>query len=40
MVEGYDPLEEQLRIAQTHEGNANWEMAYRNFHDVATKALA
>lgn len=40
MVEGYDPLQEQLRIAQQHEQQSNWEPAYKNFHEVARKALA
>ena len=40
MVEAHDPLEEQLRIAQQHEQQSNWEPAYKNFHEVARKALA
>ena len=39
MVEGYDPLQEQMRIASQYEMNSKWELAYRNFHDVAKKAL-
>ena len=39
MVEGYDPLQEQMRIANQYEMNSKWELAYRNFHDVAKKAL-
>lgn len=39
MVEGYDPLQEQMRIAGQYEMNSKWELAYRNFHDVAKKAL-
>ena len=39
MVEGYDPLQEQMRIAATHESNSKWEQAYRNYHDVAKKCL-
>ena len=40
MVEANDPLQEQLRIAQQHEQNSNWQNAYKNFHEVARKALA
>ena len=39
MVEGYDPLQEQMRMASQYEMNSKWELAYRNFHDVAKKAL-
>ena len=40
MVEGHDPLQEQLNIAQQYETSGNFEYAYKNFHDVASKALA
>ena len=39
MVEGYDPLQEQMRMANNYEMNSKWELAYRNYHDVAKKAL-
>ena len=39
MVDSYDPLQEQLQIARTHEQNNKWEEAYRNYHDLARKAL-
>ena len=28
-----------MRIAQAHEANSKYELAYRNYHDVAKKAL-
>ena len=39
MVESYDPLKEQLELAKQLEAKDQWEPAYKNFHDVASKAL-
>ena len=35
----YDPLADQLALAEQLEQKDKWEPAYKNYHDVATKAL-
>ena len=41
MVEaGNDPLQEQLRLAQQFEQNNNWELAYRNYHELAKRCMS
>jgi hypothetical protein len=39
MVESYDPLMEQYNLAKRLENEDSWESAYKNYHEVAQKAL-
>ena len=36
---GYDPLDDQFALAEQLEKKEQWEPAYKNYHDVASKAL-
>jgi hypothetical protein len=39
MVESYDPLTDQYNLAKKLENEDSWESSYKNFHEVAQKAL-
>ena len=39
MVESYDPLMEQYNLAKRLENEDSWESAYKNYREVAQKAL-